>query len=364
MSKGRKPASVPAGIMHKPATMAWAQLTPLKEHKKLAEKNLQIIDNKKMKKEPIPVSRATTELRRAYPYIFDCLAYAQTHNPRKITKDDFFSSFNMPYHVFLDYCLDGCTEQTQYLKKEIYRLLGKKDADDKKPDVSDIRYININGAEFLGRPIDISFICTDLITKKDKRIANIGQDRKVEYVHIHVLNELLDTSHGHLNQPKAFYAKIRRIYDTLKRECNIFQNASNYTDLITNANKSVIFPITVEQAKGLVKIYKDQDKALNELEQGGFHSVFLAFEYILARKKRRAKKQNYSLLELCKKCKPELIQVHDGILYFKDKEKISTFFALLTMFAVLLQNEKALGIKDIIVGTAIKNDMPFTVYFE
>jgi hypothetical protein len=110
MSKGRKPAAVPTGIMHKPASMAWAQLTPLKEHKELAEKNLQIIDNKKVRKEPIPISRATTELRRAYPYIFDCLAYAQTHNPKKITRDDFFSSFNMPYHVFFFFCFDGCTE--------------------------------------------------------------------------------------------------------------------------------------------------------------------------------------------------------------------------------------------------------------
>jgi hypothetical protein len=365
MSKGRKSALVPTGIMHKPATMAWAQLTQLKEHKELAEKNLQIIDNKKMKKESIPISRATTELRRAYPYIFDCLAYAQTHNPRKITKDDFFSSFNMPYHVFLDYCLDGCTEQTQYLKKEIYRLWGKKDDDDKKPDAFDIRYININGTEFLGRPIDISLIRTDLTTKKDKRIANIGQDKKVEYVHIHVLNGLLDTSHGHLNQPKAFYAKIRRIYDTLKRECNIiFNNVSNYMELIVNSKQTMLSPITAEQAKELIEIYKDQDMALDELEQGGFHSVFLAFEYILARKKRGTKKQDYSLLDLCEKCKPELIQVHNGILYFKDKEKVSTFFTLLTMFVAFLQNEKAVGIKNIMIGIANKNNVPFTVYFE
>jgi hypothetical protein len=364
MSKGRKPASIPTGIMHKPASMVWAQLTPLREHKGLAEKNLKIIDNKKMRKEAVPISRATTELRRVYPYIFDCLAYAQTHNPKKITRDLFFSSFNMPYYVFLDYCLDGCTEQTQYLKKEIYRPWGKNDEDDKASNTSDIRYININGAEFLGRPIDISLIRTDLITKKDKRITNIGQDRKVEYVHIHVLNGLLDASRGYLNQPKAFYAKVRRIYDTLKRECNIFQNASNYKELIIDAEQTRLSPITTEQAKELIEIYKDQNLALDELEQGGFHSVFLAFEYILARKKRGAKKQDYSLLKLCDKCKPELTQLRNGVLYFNGRERVATFFVLLTMFATFLQNEKSIGIKDMIVGNAQKNDIPFTVYFD
>jgi hypothetical protein len=269
----------------------------------------------------------------------------------------------MPYHIFLDYCLDGCTEQTQYLKREIYRLWGKKDDKDETPDAPDIRYINVNGLEFLGRPIDISLIRADLITKKDKRITNIGQDRKVEYVHIHVLNGLLDTSHGHLNQPKAFYKKIRRIYDTLKRECNsIFNNASCYGELIANAKQTALPPITAGQAKELVEIFKDQNMALDELEQGGFHSVFLAFEYILVRKKRGAKKQDYSLLELCEKCKRELIQLHNGVLYFKDK--VSTFFALLTMFAAFLRNEKAIGIKDIVIGIANKNDVSFTVYFE
>jgi hypothetical protein len=180
-----------------------------------------------------------------------------------------------------------------------------------------------------------------------------------------VLNGLLDTSHGHLNQPKAFYAKIRRIYDALKRECNaIFNNAGNYRELIANVKQTVLAPITTEQARELIEIYKDQGMALDELEQGGFHSVFLAFEYILARKKRGAKKQGYSLLELCEKCKPELTRLHDGVLYFKDKEKVSTFFALLTMFAAFLQNEKAIGIKDIAIGTANKNDISFTVYFE
>jgi len=43
---------------------------------------------------------------------------------------------------------------------------------------------------------------------------------------------------------------------------------------------------------------------------------------------------------------------------------VTTFFSLLTVFAVFLQNEKGMNIKDIIVGTANKNDIPFTVYFE
>jgi hypothetical protein len=366
MSKRGKSTIIPKGVMHKPSPMVWAQLTPLSEHRELAKHGITIIDGEKMsEKEIIPISRATTELKKVYPYIFDCLAYAQTHNPQKITRDVFFSSFNMPYNVFLDYCLDGCTEQTQSLKEEIYKMWGKKDEKDKDlPDTSGIKYIKVNGTEILGRPIDISLIRSDLLTKKEERILNIGQDKKVEYIHIHVLNGLLDTSHGYGNHPKAFYAKVRRIYNILKQNGKIFENANAFRKLIANADQFTSFHITVAQANEIVELYKDRNLMLDELEQGGFHAVFLAFEYILINKKRGLKKQGYSLLKLCEKCKPELVQIHNGILYFKDKKKVSIFFALLAMFAVLLQNEKAIGIKDIIVGTADKNDIPFTVCFE
>jgi hypothetical protein len=132
------------------------------------------------RKEPLPLSRATTDLRRAYPYIFDCAAYAKTHNPQKIDTDEFYSRFTMPYHKFLEYCLDDCTEQTQYLKEEIYKLMKGQPA----------KYIKVSKeSTVFGQPVIITFKHTDLKTSKEEYITNIGHDAKVDLVQVQILKD-------------------------------------------------------------------------------------------------------------------------------------------------------------------------------
>jgi hypothetical protein len=345
-------------FLHESKVMAWAEDTPLREHKEREEKGVEIIipiipSGKKI--EPLPLSRATTELRRAYPYIFDCAAYAKTHNPEKIETDEFYSRFTMSYDVFLDYCLDGCEEQTQYLKEEIYKLIRGQPA----------KYIKVSEkASVLAPPVIIAFKRTKLDnTGKDKRIHNlkktdkdefitdIKQDEKVDLVQVQILRELLDVSHGYLNLPKAPYAKIRRAFNFIK-------------ELSANPNVTAEESTTTQAELKLIDFLQAQKQLTDELDQGGYHAAYLAFEYILANKKGGAKQQSYNFIDICEKCYPELVQYRDDKRYFNRGTKVHAFLVTLQMIVIFLLEEPAFGIKQIEVLEGKKDGDYITVFFK
>jgi hypothetical protein len=350
---------IPEGVMHTPKPITWAQLTPLSEHKKREAAGVELTvvpDNNGTKREPLPLSRATTELRRAYPYIFDCASYALTHAPKMIDTDLFYSRFTMPYSVFLDYCLDDCADdQMEYLKNELYKLFKGQPA--KHIKVSEHRSV-------WAQPVIIAFSRTDPKTGKEKTVKNIGHDKLVNLVQIQIIKELLTFEHGFINQPKAFYAKTRRIYNALRETSRVFDGLSEQ-EAIATARKHISFKMDDAATKKFVTNMQNQGEILDDMEQGGFHALYLALEYILARKKRGIKRQEYSFLDLCDKCAPELTQSKNGTLYFKDKSKVKAFLVTLQLFTVALSlsNEKAIGIYGIDLASVSENDMLLTVVF-
>jgi len=334
------PKKYPLYIMHEPKPMVWAEATPLSEHKEREKQGIELVNG--TRRAPLPISRATTDLRRAYPYIFDCAAYAKTHNPDKIETDLFYSRFTMPYDVFLDYCLDTCTEQTQYLKEEIYKLMAGQPA----------KYIKVSPERTVfAQPVVIAFSHTDLKTGKEKRIHNIGHDAKVDTVQIQILKELLDVSHGYINLPKAFYAKTRKAFNTMKTTiATLVEDNKDYKTMIEsvkNVTRLAGVKNSTPEAMEIIKVLKAQNLQLNELEQGGYHAVYLAFEYILANKKRGIPKQSYRFLDLCEKCAPTLIQTIDEKIYFKNQTDAKAFMGTLQMFAFHFSTEASIGITNI-----------------
>lgn len=353
---------IPKGIMHKPKTMAWAELTPLHEHKERESLDIQpeVIPYNGTKRDPLPLSRATTELRRAYTHIFDCMVYAKTHNPELIDTDLFYSRVTMPYHVFLDYCLDTCTEQTQYLKEEIYRLIKGQPA----------KYIKVSEEKtVLAQPVIIAVSHTDLKTGKEKRITNIGQDSKVDLVQVQILNELLDVSHGYINVPKAFSAKVKRAFNRLKEAMATVavDDTMNYRDIVNAVKKWGININGVKlSTKRAIEIYENMTQEKNtikKLEQGGYYAIYLALEYILVRKKKGTEKQTYRFLDLCEKCAPELVQHIDGKLYYKGKAEALAFLDTLEDFVNYFFDGDGIGINSI--EPDYRTDDPYiTVYFQ
>ncbi|MDR0472662.1 MAG: hypothetical protein LBH43_03175, partial [Treponema sp.] len=180
--------NIPTGVMHEPKPMAWAHLTTTGDIKKLIEENaLEILpvdwpDIQKKDPAPIPVDAASTLLRRAYPYIFDCAAYMATHYPERIKEDEVYKRFTMPYDVFLDYCLGDCEELTEELKHELYPLFKGRPA----------KYIKVSKDKAVfAQPVIISFFFADLKTGKERRIENLGYDRKINMVQVQIIKELL-----------------------------------------------------------------------------------------------------------------------------------------------------------------------------
>jgi hypothetical protein len=328
----RSTKKIPAGVMHEPRAMAWAQLTPTSEHKEREGVNpVTVIGPEGTNANPLPVSKATTLLRRAYPYVFNCAAYTLTQCPGKIKETEIYKCFDMPAHVFYEYCLDDCTEQKDFLQKEIYEML----TDGK----STVKYIKVSEERtVLARPVIIAFSHTDLKTGKDKRIKNIKRNRKVDMVHIQILKELMTLEDGWLNVPKAFYAKTRRIYNTMIKNVQpIINNKGNYRGLVNAVKSMAIEPINTPEAARIGSTILAQINTLSKIEQGDFHKIYLALEYILVNRPRMAKSKPYKLLELCEKCAPEYVQEVDGKLYYKDKAAAFRFGLFLQKWLEMYQ---------------------------
>jgi len=319
--------NIPPGVMHEPRPMAWAHLTTTGDIKKLIDENaLEILpvdwpDIPKKDPAPIPVDAASTLLRRAYPYIFDCAAYMATHYPDRIKEDELYKSFIMPYDVFLDYCLDDCNELKEELKHELYPLFKGRPA----------KYIKVskNRAVF-AHPVIISFFHADLKTGKEKRIKNIGHDSKVSMVQVQILKELLSYEQGYINLPKAPYAKIRRIYNKMRNNMQPFlDNKDSYRGTINHMKSIATEKISTEEAARLATVTHAQWNVIEKIEQGGFYKVYLAVKYILANRNAALSEQNYDFLELCSKCAPEYTYKRGGKLYYKDRKGAVRFSILI-----------------------------------
>jgi hypothetical protein len=100
------------------------------------------------------------------------------------------------------------------------------------------------------------------------------------------------------------------------------------------------------------------DKSIQTVEQGDFYEIYRTLEYIVKNRNRKNKiKQDYNFLDLCDKCKPELIQKVNGKKYFHRGENVQNFAILLMTFSDLLW--KDIPIKGIYHGT----ERTLTVYF-
>jgi len=338
---------IPSGVMHEPRTMAWAQLTTTGEIKKMAEENaLEVLplnwpENTKKEPVPVPVSVASLSLRRAYPYIFNCAAYVATHYPERIKDDGIYKYFEMPYDVFLNYCLDSCTEQTEDLKNELYPLFRGRPA----------KYIKVSQDKAVfACPINIAFFYAELKTGKEKRIEKIGHDHRVNKVRVYIIKELLSFEKGYINLPKAPYAKIKHIYNKMRNYLQSFlDNKDNYRGMINHVKGISTGPISTNEAARVATITLAQGKILEEIEQGGFYKVYRAIEYIAVNRNGAINKQNYNFLEICGKCAPNYIYEKDGKLFYKDRLSAIRFCLLIAGVIDGLEPEDrdAIGIESI-----------------
>jgi hypothetical protein len=227
------------------------------------------------------------------------------------------------------------------------------------------KYIKVSKTETVfAQPLIIALRYTDLETGKDIRITNIGQDHKVITIQVQILKELLNVSHGYLNVPKAFYAKVKQYYDTLLNGVSLPNEfcALSYRDKITVMKTALDPKMTVDETVALLAGMRELEIMLKNIPQGIHHAVYLAFEYIISKRGNGVQSKDYSFLELCDKCYHELVQREGGKLYFKDKKKSYAFFVTLALFVTNACPE--LGISDLKIKLKMPSgDTVFTVFF-
>jgi hypothetical protein len=184
-------------------------------------------------------------------------------------------------------------------------------------------------------------------------------------VQIMILKELLNPDHGYLNVPKAMYAKTRQIVtgmiNWVDEITGIYQTKGIFTAIREN-KKGKFINMTNQKVYDILEAYIKHRDILAEIEQGEYHPVYLALEYILIHKGRKTKNKEYSLLALCEKCYPKLVQLRDGKRYFnRDKNNANGFLLTLTVIGASLG--ESMGIDHIGAAMPRNGDIFFIVYF-
>jgi hypothetical protein len=264
----------------------------------------------------------------------------------------------MPVKVFYDYCLDGCTEQVQYLKEELYKVLAGQPA----------KYIKVSEHRTVfAAPVIVALSHTDLKTGKKQFITNINKDSYVDKIEVQIIKELLDDSHGFLNLPKAFYAKVRKLYNETKDTKPLWEGKSREEAIETAklqlraGNPTLNY--SDDEAITLINAVESDRSLVINMEQGGFYQIYLALEYLIAHRGQNTKQKEFSLLELCDKCYPDLVQHKDEKAYFKHRNDAESFLRIMKLFTKELFANEGIGITGIKPLPSGLTDTKFIVTF-
>jgi hypothetical protein len=166
-----------------------------------------MIFNGKIKKEKISISRATCNFSGAYPYLFDVISYVCTHAKEAIIEADNYYSVTIPYETFLDFALDDCTGQLQYLQNELYRLDKAKQSKLIALDESTSLY---------ALPVVLAYKAGERpLSEKGKRGAEqLGAEvhREIQILFLKCLfQDIKENDTRYIDFPKAFFAKLKSV---------------------------------------------------------------------------------------------------------------------------------------------------------
>jgi hypothetical protein len=134
---------IPKDKMHEPRKVEEALTSPAVIHRQRAENGVQYYDGisydpdgnpvlgNEIEQYKVKISKATTDLSGAFPYVFDALAYICTHAKQLVRtsqKDSSYYDVVIPYDKFIDLCIDESTFLEARFKSELYQLMHKEQA--------------------------------------------------------------------------------------------------------------------------------------------------------------------------------------------------------------------------------------------
>jgi hypothetical protein len=203
--------------IHTPKEIVKMELTPQRKHRERAKNGIRYFDEtgKLLKAGQIAISKATSELGGIYPYVFNFLSYVCTHAPELVKLGDsesFYYMVSAPMEKFLEITLGKYTKQTHRLKKELDRLIHKREMQPKLIPFDD----PTTGEQqtIYGPPIWVIIGAKKEAQAGHKNI-NESENGIIQIFFLKPLfqNAVLHTGQ-YINEPKSFFAMI---YDAVEK---------------------------------------------------------------------------------------------------------------------------------------------------
>jgi hypothetical protein len=319
---------------HKTRAVATAETTPAMAHRIRAKSGIRYYDGitydmggnphmgTEIEQNKVKISRTTTELSGAFPYVFNFIEYMCTHYPEFIDLEDTQSYFYMitaPWDKFIEITLGQYTDQKKLLYDELYRLIHEN-----RPKIvpyDDNTSIFSQPVRIALRSVERAKLSENVLAKLD----NIHQE-PIGEIQIEFMKPLFrDTvaKQGRfINMPRTFYAKL---VDAARKH-NMTSKLQDDDD-----NQSII--------------------PLSEGKESQYHYVstyMRLWNYLNLHDNGRGNYITVSLTDMLLHIAPQYIQIRNDKVYLDDKKAALNLIA--TGIAVL-QELKSVGTDFSVINT-------------
>lgn len=317
------------------------------------------------KRNGISIKTAEYELAGAYPFIFDVIGYVITHPEYKKAfldegrKDSITVKIILSWDMLLDLALDNahCAIQTLF-KKELYTIMNQEHLPKKI-------WLN-DHCLFAGTPLIVN-VKRDYGEPTQTNIKNPKKKHRrikgTTTVEIIVLKELLFTSEGRVQRPKAYYAKLVEAgmkVSIIQNHLTVLEQLGN-TDVKVNYTTMQLTFITPKEQMGLVDI--DIKKNALHSKAGKISCIYHLVNYIQLHDNGGNEYIRYPINEVLRYSFPTYLRYDMGIERIHDNKWQSMLLAAMDIITVA-----SIGLKHGRNPIRYKLDKTFngwlTVYFD
>lgn len=314
---------IPKDIEHEPKSSAEAMITTTlinKERHKMGVKYTEGIayqdeipsKGKMIDPYEVQISRATSELAGAYPFLFNVISFVLTHKEYQIgyekMKTGFYDSITLPLGVFLDIALGKTEGVKDFLMSEMVKL-------EKNRPVKVVPFDERTSV--YGQPIVVT-----IGTEKSGHVKNINREKRDNNTRIQILfmKCFFRNEHGHIQEPKAVYAKLVEAQAKHRKELQ-----KRERPLLTGDAPSAALtqPAPVEDPY-------TQISAVNRVR-----------EYLFLHDNGKSDTIHYDVLELLRHSQPQYVRQSGrskGLIWHKE-EAMSFLHHALTVLQIMYQSE-------------------------
>jgi len=307
------------------------------------------------------ITRVTTELSGAYPYIFNFVNYICTHGKELVKLGDSESYYYMvtvPWEAFLNITLGDFTEQRQFLITELGQLMAKQQ-------LKVIPYDD--DTSIYSHPVRIALRTK---SKKDMAAAEINRYKNLDVdpigeIQIEFMKPLFkDIIDGKrfINEPKAFHALLvktaREVIGALNSPLFVQAMAEKYmTHQITQVIGDVAQNIHVKVAPEIAEAIVDNNPTKKEADTQHIIAYARFWHYLTLKDNGRGDYITISLPDMFSHVEAQFVQEKSGVLYIRDRAAASRFLQVAVGIFSQLQTPETNFLIENIEPTKDKNEI-------